>query len=302
MLLAVILILGLLAGMLLAVLLPQLSWLFVLPLLCAFFLAVVYIPRGRTVRDCPVSVSDATVSVIVPTLNEIEGVQKVLPRIESGWHDQLLVVDGHSADGTLEWCKEHGYETYIQKQSGMWRAFQEIFTSGAVRGDIVVTFSPDGNSLPEVIPKLVDKIREGYDMVIASRYYDGAKSDDDTWLTRIGNRLFTALCRVFSGYRYTDALVIYRAYRADVPKRLGFLRELNWFQKKLADASNLYGWESSMSIRAGKAGLRIAEIGADEPKAYRERRQSTFGHGLILLLQILYEGIFGKKEVNCASS
>ncbi|MBM4419945.1 MAG: glycosyltransferase, partial [Chloroflexi bacterium] len=40
-----------------------------------------------------------------------------------------------------------------------------------VTGDIVITFSADGNCIPEVIPELIARMREGYDMVIASRYF-----------------------------------------------------------------------------------------------------------------------------------
>ena len=52
---------------------------------------------------------------------------------------------------------------------------------------------PDGNSIAADIPRVVAKLREGYDLVIASRYAPGAKSEDDDWLTGIGNGLFTGI-------------------------------------------------------------------------------------------------------------
>ena len=59
-------------------------------------------------------------------------------------------------------------------------------------------------------------MKEGYDMVIASRYLDGAKSYDDTLLTGFGNWLFTKSINFFHGSKYTDAMVMFRAYKTNV--------------------------------------------------------------------------------------
>ena len=229
------------------------------------------------------------VTLLVPTMNEVECVKKVMPLVNRKWVDQILILDGKSTDGTVEWCKEQGYEVFVQKKHGMWNAYREVYNSGKIRGNVVITFSPDGNSLPEAIPELMAMMNEGYDMVIGSRYYNGMKSPDDTKLTRFGNWLFTSMCN-FAGYKYTDALVMLRAY--DVKTcvwNLGFLDKPNWLQKKLIKLSNLYGWESSMSIRAAKKHLKIGEIYELEPKAYRERRQNTLVHGFVIGTQILHE-------------
>jgi glycosyltransferase involved in cell wall biosynthesis len=231
------------------------------------------------------------ITLIVVALNELEGITKILPQIKREHYDQLIVLDGGSTDGSIEWYLQKGYEYYIQKKKGVWEGYRELFASGLIKGDIVITFSPDGNSAPQFISRLAKKLENGcYDMVIASRYMPPAISLDDTWLTKFGNWLFTGIINLRSGFQYTDALVIYRAYRTSIVKQLGFDKELTWLQRKLANASNLYGWESSMSLRAGRASLRIAEIPASEPKAYRERRQSTFGHGFVVLTQIIHEG------------
>src|SRR5207237_9638572 len=68
-------------------------------------------------------------------------------------------------------------------------------------------------SVPELIPALIAKIGQGYDMVIASRYKPPARSDDDDWLTALGNWMLTRLVNVLHRGRYTDAMVIYRIYR-----------------------------------------------------------------------------------------
>lgn len=231
------------------------------------------------------------VTLVVPTLNELEGLKKTMPLIKKEWVNQVVVLDGRSTDGSVEWAREQGYGTWTESESGLWAGYSEMFLIGKVKGDIVITFSPDGNSIPEIIPELVKKINEGYDMVIASRYKDGATSEDDTKLTGFGNKMLTGLVNLLSGYKYTDSLVMYRAYRTDIVWQLGLTETPNWLQRRLMKLSGLYSWEPSLSIRAAKAHLRIAEIPASEPLAFRERRQNTFVHGITLLTQILHEAL-----------
>jgi len=233
------------------------------------------------------------VSLVVPVLNEINGLKTIMPQIKKEWVDQVIILDGNSNDGSIEWCKQQGYEIFTQNKAGMWEAYRELYMSGMIKGDIVITFSPDGNSIPESIPQLISKVKTGYAMVIGSRYLDGHESPDDTFLTKIGNKVFTKMCDWVCGYNYTDALVMLRAYRKDIIYKLGFLDEPNWLQRQLIKMSPLYGWESSLSIRAKKRGYLVSELYAIEPKAFRKRRQSTLVHGFVIGTQILHEWMRG---------
>ena len=86
------------------------------------------------------------VSLIVPTWNEIDGMRAIMPRINKDWVDEIVVVDGGSTDGTIEYAKENGYTVHVQKNPGMRQAYLEVLP--VARGDIWITFSPDGNSVP----------------------------------------------------------------------------------------------------------------------------------------------------------
>ncbi len=66
-----------------------------------------------------------------------------------------MIVDGNSTDGTIEYLRENGYPVYLQKKKGMPNAYMEIYD--LIEGDIVITFSPDGNSIPKLIPQLKKK-------------------------------------------------------------------------------------------------------------------------------------------------
>ncbi len=58
------------------------------------------------------------VALIIPTLNEIEGVKAVMPRIKRNWVNEIIFVDGHSMDGTIEYINEHGYSLFLEKRPG----------------------------------------------------------------------------------------------------------------------------------------------------------------------------------------
>lgn len=228
----------------------------------------------------------ATVTLFVPALNEIEGMKEIMPRIKREWCDQILIVDGQSTDGTAEYAKGRGYEVYIQKKKGFRYAYIEAFP--LVRGEVVVTFSPDGNSIPELLPELIGKMREGYDMVIASRYFNGARSDDDNWLTGFGNWMFTRLINGLHGGCYTDAMVMYRAYRKqifydlDLHQEEGYRPE-RWFK-------TVVGVEPLLSVRAIKKKLKFCDIAGDEPaRIGGKAKLAPFRWGATYLLQVFRE-------------
>jgi len=201
-------------------------------------------------------------TLFIPTLNEIAGMKAIMPLIKREWCDQILVVDGGSKDGTAEWAREQGYEVYVQKQRGLRYAFSEGWP--LIKGDIVITFSPDGNSIAELIPPLIEKMREGYDMVIVSRYLPPAKSQDDSWLTGFGNWMFTTTINLLHGGRLTDAMVMYRAYKTNLPYQLGLFDENAYTTPERLFCTRL-GVEPLLSVRALKRKVNVGEIPGDEP-------------------------------------
>lgn len=201
-------------------------------------------------------------TLLALTLNEIDGVQAIMPRIPRDRFSQVLIVDGGSNDGTVEWSRAHGYDVHVQRQKGIRFAYLEALP--LINGDVVVSFSPDGNCDPAVLPRLLDKMREGYDLVIGSRYADGAHSDDDDLVTAFGNWLFTRTVNLLHGGRYSDAMVIYRAFTRSLIYELELDKESAYtLPEKLF--RTVISWEPLMSVRAAKRGKRIGEVPAGEP-------------------------------------
>jgi glycosyltransferase involved in cell wall biosynthesis len=203
------------------------------------------------------------VALVIPTLNEISGMREVMPRIKREWVDEIVFIDGNSTDGTIEYIKEHGYTLILETRPGVRNALLEAINN--IKSDVIITFSPDGNCIPELIPQLVEKMKEGYDMVIASRYAKGAKSYDDTLVTAFGNWMFTTLMNILHGGRYTDVMNIYRAYKRNLVKDLNLDKDITYSTPERLFGTKI-GWEPILSVRAAKRKLKITEISGDEPK------------------------------------
>ncbi len=215
--------------------------------------------------------------LIAPTINEIEAVKAVFPKINRQWLDEIIVVDCNSTDGTVEYCEANGYRVHRQKSRGYGAGIREVLAS--TDADVIIEFPPDGNSMPEAIPRVIEKINEGYDFVIASRYKDGAKSIDDDFLTKIGNRIFTAMVNILFRAHYSDVLVGFRAYRREA------------FNKINPTATGL-DWSVQLPIQFAKAGVRLADIGADEPaRIGGQRKMRPFKTGMAIL-KIIFKEFF----------
>jgi glycosyltransferase involved in cell wall biosynthesis len=214
-----------------------------------------------------------TTTLLLPTLNEIEAAWVVIPQLRKEWVDEIIVVDGGSTDGTVEYMRSAGLCVHLQTVRGYGEGMLEAMH--LANGDIIIEFNPDGNCIPDDIPRIIAKVREGYDLVIGSRYCDGASSDDDNWLTALGNWMFTRIVNVLFGTRYTDVLVGFRAYRRSEALRLGF------------DAPGL-SWPCQSSTRFARAGLRVTEIAANEPaRIGGTRKMMPFWTGLQITRVIL---------------
>jgi len=219
-------------------------------------------------------------TIFVLTLDEIDGVSAIMPKVKKEWADQIVLVDGGSTDGTIEKAKELGFEVIHQKNKGEGNACR--VGTDATESDFVMFFSPDGNDVPTDIPKLIQKTKEGHDVVHISRFGKESISEDANWLERFGNNMFTFLVNSFFGGTYTDALNGFRIIK----------RKL-WDELK-TDAQFL-NIEQQTCIRLAKRKIPIYEIEGMEPKRIGgERKMRPLTTGAQLSYQIIKEFIFWK--------
>ena len=221
-----------------------------------------------------------SVIVFVLTLDEIDGVSEIMPKVKKEWADAIIFVDGGSTDGTLEKAKELGFEVIHQKNKGEGNACR--VGTDATESDFVMFFSPDGNDDPDDIPKLIQKTKEGHDVIHISRFGKNSVIEDANLLDRFGNNMFTFLVNTFFGGNYTDALNGFRIIR----------RKL-WDELK-TDAQYL-NIEQQICIRLAKRKIPILEIDGIEPKRIGgERKMRPLTTGAQLSYQIIKEFIFWK--------
>lgn len=226
-------------------------------------------------------------TLLVCTLNEIDGMRAIMPHIRKEWCDQIIILDGGSTDGTIEYAKENGYFVYVQKKKGFRYAYIEALPY--VEGEVVITFSPDGNSIPELIPELIQKMEAGYDMVIASRYLGDAKSEDDDVITAFGNWLFTRTVNLLFEAKYTDAMVILRAYKKQLIYDLDLDKDESYeLPEKLFHTR--VSLEPLLSVRAAKRKLKVTEIpGPEPPRIGGERKLQIWRWGAAYYFQFIRE-------------
>lgn len=209
-------------------------------------------------------------TIFLPTLNEAEGLKVVLPRILAQNPAQVIVSDGNSKDETCKVAASMGAEVYVQKERGIRHAYIEAWPM--ITQPHVITMSPDGNCIPEDIPRLFAKMQEGYDMVVASRYGKDAGSEDDDLVTGFGNWLFTSTVNILFSADYSDAMGIYRGYRTKLFYELGLDRHEAYTLVEKMYCTRI-GIEPLLSARAAALGCKVGKIGSPEPKRIAGERK-----------------------------
>ena len=216
------------------------------------------------------------VSLIIPTKNETKAIGRVLKEVPKHIINEIIVIDGYSRDDTAKEAKAQlraGKDKFIlQKKPGFGAALLEAFK--IAKGDIVVIMNADGSHNPTDIPSLLEKIKEGYTYVMASRYLKGARSDDDTIVRFIGNRVLTWLTNLIHNTKVTDSLYFFTAITSNKLKKLHLTSP---------------GFELCIEIliRAHKAGLKFAEVPVVERASLSKTKVNAFSVGWKILMKIL---------------
>ena len=219
-----------------------------------------------------------SITIIILTLDEIDGVSVIMPQINKNWAEEIVFVDGGSTDGTVEKAKELGFEVIHQKNKGEGNACR--IGTDATQSDYIMFFSPDGNDLPEDIPKLIEKTKQGHDVVHISRFGKNSISDDANWFEYFGNKMFTFLVNSFFGGSYTDALNGFRIIKRD-------------FWNELKTDAQYLDIEQQTCIRLAKRKIPIYEIESREPdRIGGQRKMRPLTVGAQLSYQIIKEFIF----------
>lgn len=185
-----------------------------------------------------------TVSVIICTLNEAPNLPYVLPRIPQGV-EEILLVDGHSSDGTADVARELRPEVRVVFEEGKGKGLALRRGIEASTGDIVVTLDADGETDPADLPLFVDALRRGCDFAKGSRFAPVSQNPQarpfrDWLVVTIFNRLYKT--------GFTDLCSGYNAFWRSILQRVNLWSDGGW------------NYEPLLVARAAKAGLRVEEV------------------------------------------
>ncbi len=146
------------------------------------------------------------ISLVVPTLNEVENIPQLLARIAEcpPVPDQIIFVDDGSTDGTRECIRSHagnrGVELIERDAPTLGLAGAVLAGARAARGEWLVVMDADLSHPPEKIGELLQPLLAGRaDMVIGSRYVKGGSTPGWPLWRRIMSRVAAALAYPLTG-------------------------------------------------------------------------------------------------------
>ena len=151
------------------------------------------------------------ISVILPAKNEAEGLRSVLPALRACLPDaEVIVVDDGSTDDTAAVAAAHGARV-LSSPYPMGNGAAIKRGARAATGEILVFMDADGQHDPAWIPKLLEKLEEGYDMVVGARDWAGQAG-----VSRgMANAFYNWLATRMTGYPVKDLTSGFRAVRAE---------------------------------------------------------------------------------------
>ena len=151
------------------------------------------------------------VTVVIPALNEERNLPHIAARMPADV-DEIVVVDGHSEDRTVEVARLLWPDAVVVRQTRAGKGNALACGFAAASGDIIVTLDADGSNDPAEIPDFVAALVAGADFVKGSRFMAGGGSSDITWCRRAGNWGLGAVYNALFGTRYTDLCYGYNAF------------------------------------------------------------------------------------------
>lgn len=190
--------------------------------------------------------------ISIPAYNEertlpkvIAEIKEVMSKAAQDYNYIILVVDDGSTDRTSEVAQEAGAEVVKRKHHGLAETFKAEMKECLVRkADIIVHTDADGQYHPQHIPQIIKKVKEGYDLVLGSRFR--GRIEKMPLLKRIGNIAFALVISSLIKQKISDTTTGFRAFTKEVASEINYINTFTYTQEQI--------------IKAAKQGFRIAEI------------------------------------------
>ncbi|MBK7159051.1 MAG: polyprenol monophosphomannose synthase [Ignavibacteria bacterium] len=221
--------------------------------------------------------------VIIPTYNEADNIQKIIPEVLKNSSPEnefnVLVVDDNSPDGTAELAESLNNSNVKilkrEKKSGLGTAYLAGFKYAIKNNyDYVFEMDADFSHDPKYLKVFIDKILEGYDLVIGSRYINGISVLNWPLRRLIMSYLASVYTRMVTGLKVMDTTAGFMCYRVTS------LKQINLDEVR----SNGYSFQIEMKFKFYKRGYKIFEV----PILFIDRREGESK----MSRKVVYEAYF----------
>tara|TARA_A100001015_G_scaffold315472_1_gene427358 strand:+ start:65 stop:730 length:666 start_codon:yes stop_codon:yes gene_type:complete len=213
-------------------------------------------------------------TIVIPAKYESESLPVVLDQFIGKSYDVCVVLEKSDTE-TINSIREKNCRIVYQSKKGFGNALIEGIISSQT--EYFCIFNADGSMEINEIDIMLEKISNSdCDIIFASRYEKNSKSDDDTIVTWIGNKVFTLIGKIFFSLNITDILYTF------VLGKTKEVQELNLNQDDFRFCVEL-------PIKAKKKGLNLCTITAHEKKRIAGKKKvNAFKDGLLILSHMLF--------------
>ena len=218
-------------------------------------------------------------TLIIPAKNEAESLPKVIDELKPYNYKIYIVLDKADVK-TIEAIKNYDIEIIFQGNKGYGDALIEGIKK--CKTDLFCIFNADGSFDPKYLDQMLKKNEDNFEFVFSTRYKKPGGSDDDTFLTFIGNYFFTFLCKILFRLNISDVLYTY------------VMGKTTAFQD-LALKYNDFTFCIELPIKAKFKSLRMFDFPSYErPRISGKKKVNELRDGFLILISILRLFIFKK--------
>ena len=211
-------------------------------------------------------------TLIIPAKNEEESLPQVLNEIKNYSCNKIVILE-KSDIKTIESIKNFECKIVYQAGKGYGNALIEGINN--VTTDYLCIFNADGSFNPSYLNDMLHLCEDNRDFIFASRYMKGGGSDDDTFLTKIGNFIFSMIGNIFFSLKLSDILYTYL---------LGKTKSF----KKLNLTSNDFCLCVEMPIKAKRNKMNFTDTPSYERERIAgEKKVSEFKDGFKILTYMI---------------
>jgi len=145
-------------------------------------------------------------TLVIPAKDEAECLPEVLNELKNFDCKKIIIIPETDLN-TRNSIKNFDCKIITQKASGFGKAL--ILGIREVETNFLCIFNADGSFDPQYLKNMYNELLNNCDFVFNSRYENSGGSDDDTFLTLVGNRIFTFICNLLFRLNISDVLFTY---------------------------------------------------------------------------------------------